>query len=76
MASGPGRLRIAGRNIDCCRAYALEDSRGMLLMYVTAEPGLDLEPFVHRNIDLCGYLVYRGDLRCNYMRAVRVTPLP
>ncbi len=76
QASGAGRLRLAGRGVDYRRAYVLENSQGQLLMYVTAAQGVDLEPYVNRNVDLYGPIVYRGDLRANYLTALRVTPMP
>jgi uncharacterized protein YraI len=72
---GPGLLRLAGRGIDNQRAYALED-RGQLLMYVTAQPGVNLESYVGRIVSLYGPMVYRGDLNKNYMRVMSVTPAP
>jgi hypothetical protein len=44
-------------------------------MYVHAQPGVNLEPFVDKTVELRGTLNYRGDCRTNYMRAACVTPL-
>jgi hypothetical protein len=70
-----GRLRRAGRSVDSHRAYVLE-SRGYPVMYVVPQPGIDLEPYVDRNVELTGPAAYRGDYRANHMTAVRVQPLP
>jgi hypothetical protein len=45
-------------------------------MYVTGMPGLNLEPYVNRVVELFGPMVYRGDLRTNYMTASQVRPVP
>jgi hypothetical protein len=75
-ASGPGRLRRAGRCVEYRRTYVLETGQGIPTLYVTPQDGLDLEPYVNRNVELFGPAIYRGDLRANYMTVVRVQPLP
>ena len=75
-SSGAGRLRNAGRSPDNRRTYVLESSRGLPMLYVTPVVGLDLEPFVNRNVELFGAVAYQGSLRANLMNAVRVQPLP
>jgi hypothetical protein len=74
--SGPGYLRSAGRSVDGKPAYALLSSQNQLLMYIHPQTGTDLEPYLNRNVDVYGPLVYRMDLRTNYMVATQVTPLP
>lgn len=74
--SGPGRLRNATRFIDGRRAYLLESSQGQVLMYVTEQPGVNLEAHVDRNVELLGQIVPRGDVRPQYMTVARVVPLP
>ena len=76
QSSGPGRLRPAGRFVDARRAYALDNSQGRPIMYVTEQPGVNLEPYLNRNVELYGDVVYRMDLRAYVMTATRVTPLP
>jgi hypothetical protein len=75
-SSPPGHLRLAARLVDCKRTYALESSQGQLLMYVAPQQGVDLEPYIDRNVELYGPLVYRMDLRAQYMLATQVKPLP
>jgi hypothetical protein len=41
-------------------------------MYVTPQPGLNLEPYLYRIVEIVGPLYYRGDLRTYHMRAVQV----
>lgn len=72
----PGRLRRAGFFVDGKQAYVLEDSTGRPHLYVTAQPGVHLEPYINRIVTLTGPTVYRGDLRANYMTVVQVQPLP
>jgi hypothetical protein len=42
--------------------------------YVAAGPGIDLGSQVGRVIEVWGPAVYRGDIRTNYMTAMRVIP--
>lgn len=76
QASGPGRLRRAPFFLDNKPTYVLESSQGLPLMYVTAVPGVNLEPYVNRNVDMWGMLVYRGDVKTNYMTVQQVKTLP
>ncbi|HXG11106.1 MAG TPA: hypothetical protein VNK04_15205, partial [Gemmataceae bacterium] len=69
--SHPGRLRPSSRSLEG-PTYALEDSQGCLLMYVTPQPGLNLEPYLYHIVEIVGPLYYRGDLRTYHMRAVQV----
>lgn len=73
--SAPGRLRRAGFFVDGKQAYVLEDSQGRPVMYVTAQPGVNLEMHLNRIVTLTGPTVYRGDLRTNYLAATGVTPM-
>lgn len=75
-SSGPGRLRRAGRFLENRKTYALESSQGYPLLYVTPYQGIDLEPYLERNVELFGPAIYDGHLRANYMTVVRVQPLP
>jgi hypothetical protein len=75
-SSPPGHLRLAARMVDCKRTYALESSQGQLLMYVTPQQGVDLEAYVDHNVELYGPLVYRMDLRAQYMLVTQIKPLP
>jgi hypothetical protein len=79
--SGAGQLSRAPFFIVGNRpTYRLESSQpaapGQPLLYVTAKPGLNLEPFVNRNVELFGQMIYSGQLRANYMEVVQVMPLP
>jgi hypothetical protein len=75
-SSGPGRLRRAGRTVEYQRTYVLENAQGLPLLYVTAGPGIDLEPYVEHNVELFGQTAYRGEIRAYYMTVARVQPLP
>jgi hypothetical protein len=61
--SGPGHLRRAGFQIDNRQAYALENSRGQIIFYVTAVSGVSLDPHVNRQVDLYGSVHVRGEIR-------------
>jgi hypothetical protein len=72
-ASGPGILRRVPFQIDQRATYALLDRQRRLLYYVTAEPGLNLEPFVERWVDLHGTVEARPDVRgAPHLRVVHV----
>jgi hypothetical protein len=68
-----GLLQHSGRSLDERRTYLLWTAP---LMYVVPVAGLDLEPYVGRNVEISGPATYRGDLRANAMTAVSVRPVP
>ena len=74
--SGWGWLRRAPFFVDNKQAYALENSQGSLRLYVTAQPGVNLDTYVNRTVNLYGKMNYRGDLKTNYMTACQLAPLP
>ena len=59
---------------DAQRTYALDNAQGIPMYYVSAQPGVDLEPSLNRYVELFGRMEYRGDLRANYMIVSRVQP--
>jgi division/cell wall cluster transcriptional repressor MraZ len=73
--SGPGQLRRAGFFVNGKQAYVLENTQGRPLVYVTAQAGLNLEPYVNRNVEVFGPVIFHGDLRNNYMTATQVNLL-
>jgi hypothetical protein len=75
-SSSSGHLRRAGRAIEYQRTYVLEDARGIPLLYVAPQGGLDLEPYVNRNVELFGSVGYRPDIRAHYMVVTSVQLLP
>jgi len=74
--SGWGWLRRAPFFVDNKQAFALENSQGSLRLYVTAQPGVNLDSYVNRTVNLYGKMIYRGDLKTNYMTACQLAPLP
>jgi hypothetical protein len=72
----PGHLRRAGFFIDGKQAYALEDSQGQLLMYVTAQGNLNLDAYLNRNVSLTGAVLYHGQLKHDYIVASQISLLP
>jgi hypothetical protein len=62
VASGPGWLRRSGVQIDGKPVYVLEDNRGQARHYLLAQPGLNLETFVNRTVEVFGAMVQRTDL--------------
>jgi hypothetical protein len=78
-SSGVGILRRSGRVVENSRTYVLNSVQDYPMLYVTAGPGLNsdfLEPYVNQKVELIGQAIYRGDLRANYMRVMRVQPVP
>src|SRR5262249_40638455 len=73
-----GRLRAAGRTLpgDTRRLYMLETYQGQPIAYVVAQPGVDLDSYLTRNVELSGMWVYNSELRFNCLTAMRVTLLP
>jgi hypothetical protein len=73
-----GYLRRAGRTIEGLQAFALQDSGGQLIAYITAQPGsnADLAAHAGTNVQVTGPTVYRAALVHNHMSATQVTPLP
>jgi hypothetical protein len=76
QSSGPGRLRRAGFLVDGKQAYVLENSQGRPLLYATGQGNMTLDPYLNRGVELWGPLIYRGDLRTNYMTVNHVVLLP
>ncbi len=70
-----GRLNRAGRVLEDRRTYRL-DTNTSTILYVTPQPGIDLEPYLQRNAQVTGPLVYHGELRTWVMTVVQVQPLP
>lgn len=62
VTSGPGWLRRTSFQIDGKPAYVLEDNAGQFRMYVTPQPGLNMEPYINRCVQLFGPMVARADL--------------
>ena len=74
--SGWGWLRRAPFFVDNKPAFVLENSQGLPRLYVTGQAGVNLDSYVNRSVNLYGKMLYRGDLRTNYMSACQLTPLP
>src|SRR5262249_14058613 len=62
VASGPGWLRRSGVQIDGKPVFVLEDNFGQPRYYLLAQPGLNLESFVNRPVEVFGTMVQRIDL--------------
>ncbi len=75
-SSGPGRLRTSGRMVDGRRCYVLESDEGYPRLYCAPNAGVNLEPYLNRNVELFGPAIYHGELRANYMTVVRIQFLP
>jgi hypothetical protein len=70
--SGPGYLRRAPFWIDQKRTYVLESSNGAARMYVTEQPGVNLDQYLGRVVDLWGTIMYRGDVKTYHIQASQV----
>jgi hypothetical protein len=71
-ASQAGWLRRCGFPIDGVTAYVLENTTGQLRLYCVAQPGVDLEAYVNRPVELTGMSNYRGDIRGQLMSVAQV----
>ena len=49
--------------IDDKPAYALMDSKGRIICYATASPGVDLDRYLNQSVSLYGSLETRGTIR-------------
>jgi len=65
MTSGPGFLRRSAFSIEGQTAYVLENARGYPVVYAIAQPGLSLDPYINRQVELFGPMVSRPDLATN-----------
>jgi hypothetical protein len=74
-SSGPGRLKRVGQTLDASPLYILENSRGVPILYATAQPGYSLDVYVNRNVELIGPRQLRPDLRAYHMVVRQVKPL-
>jgi SH3-like domain-containing protein len=73
MTSGPGYLRRSAFLIEGQTAFVLESARGYPVVYAIAQPGLSLEPYVNRQVELFGPMVSRPDMATNgYMSVGRL----
>lgn len=72
-SSGVGWLRRTGFQIDNKPSYALINSNRQIMYYVTAEPGVNLGPYLEHWVELFGAVEVRGDVRgADYMRVSRI----
>jgi hypothetical protein len=75
FATHSGRLREAGCGLGYQKAYVLE-ADGRPFLYMTAPAGVDLQPYVGRDVEVTGRVAYHNELRAYYMPVARVRPLP
>jgi uncharacterized protein YgiM (DUF1202 family) len=73
--SDPGFLRRSYLTVDGKPTFVLESSAGTVHLYVTAQAGVNLEPYVNRNVNLYGPMIYYGPVKSNYMVVQQVQPL-
>lgn len=70
-----GVLRRAGRVIEGQVTYALDEIETLRpVLYASSGTGVRLDAYLNQVVELWGYTVYRGDLKNNYMTAVKVVP--
>jgi hypothetical protein len=70
--TGPGRLMRTAFTIEGKQAFRLE--LGGQYVYVTAQPGINLESYVEKNVRVYGAMVYRTGERVTHMTATQVIP--
>ena len=67
-----GWLQASGRAVEGRKTYVMVSDRGVPFYYVTAQPGVNLEPYLKHRVECYGEAIYSGELRRNYMRMSRV----
>jgi hypothetical protein len=72
--TGPGRLVTSPLAIDGRRTYALETNSGVVSCYIVAGPGVDLERFANRKVDVYGVSSTRRDLKRPFVIATAAEP--
>jgi hypothetical protein len=73
---GPGRLYPTCYRVDGKLTYGLEGPNGQWRLYLTAGRGVNLDPYLQRNVLVFGSLGYSGELRSHYLAALQVSPQP
>ena len=71
-SSGPGWLQVSGRSAEGRKTYVMVSDKGVPFYYATNQPGVNLELYLKRRVELFGQAIYNGDLRANYMRVSRI----
>ena len=71
-ASGAGWLQVSSRSAEGRKTYVMVSDKGVPFYYVTGQPGVNLDLYLKRRVELYGQAIYSGDLRANYMRAARI----
>ncbi|QDU22095.1 SH3 domain-containing protein [Urbifossiella limnaea] len=74
--SGVGMLTRSALALDGRRTYALESSPGVVRTYVVGGPGVDLDRYANRRVDVYGATLTRRDLSKPYIVATDVNPNP
>jgi hypothetical protein len=69
-----GRLSKAYRAQEGARTYMLELPNGVPF-YVSPQPGIDLDPYIDRNLQVMGPIAYRPELRAWIMTVKQAQPL-
>ena len=59
----PGWLKTSGRNVEGRKTYVMISQQGTPYYYVTAQPGVNLDPYVKRH-----RVLRRGDLQRRFAR--------
>ncbi len=74
VSSFRGRLERAGRVLESSRTYRVELFARGTITYVVPVPGINLEPYVGRVVEVWGTGVYNGELRANLLHVHQVFP--
>jgi hypothetical protein len=69
---GPGVLTRSANTIFGQPGYALDGGPGVPVVYVTAQPGVNLEPYVGRQVMVEGPLNYHPGWRKEHVTAIQV----
>lgn len=72
--TGPMRMVRSALAIDGRKTYALETSPGITVMYVVAGPGVDLDKYANKKVDVYGTKYERREITKPYVVATGVDP--
>jgi hypothetical protein len=72
---GAGRLAPVVAQTTAGPQYALMDDKGAVLWFVTPAPGVNLRPYIDRQIGVNGQRGYLTDLKRQHISVQRVTLL-
>ena len=72
--TGPGKLFRSAIAIDGLQTYGLGDDRGNITLYVVPAPGINLDRYVGKRVEVSGVVHTRQGLSKSYLVATAIEP--